>query len=100
MRTRTAALFTIAALSAPVAAQVILSEVRADAGGRWIEIQNRGTSWVDLSAWSLHHATFTPGMPQSYWWPFPMGTSLQPGASTGPSTARRPRPRAAPASTT
>ena len=76
-----AALFTTAALCHCLPAQaVILSEVRADAGGRWVELQNRGTTSVNLSQWSLHYATFTPGWPQSYWWPFPAGTTLQPGA--------------------
>jgi hypothetical protein len=58
---------------------VILSEVRADAEGRWVELHNRGAVPVDLSAWSLHHASHTPGMPQEYWWAFPGGTVLQAG---------------------
>ena len=76
----TAAFFTAIALGCSLAAQsVILSEVRADAGGRWIELQNRSSTTVDLSQWSLHYASFTPSMPQSYWWPFPAGTTLPPG---------------------
>jgi hypothetical protein len=39
-----------------VAAQsVLLSEVRADAGGRWVEVHNRSAVSVDISSWSLHH---------------------------------------------
>lgn len=57
---------------------VLLSEVRADAGGRWIELHNRTASPVDVSSWSLHYASRTPGMPQNYWWPFPAGTVLAP----------------------
>ena len=77
----TAAVLTTAALGAGLPAQtILLSEVRADVGGCWIELQNNGTTPVDLSQWSLHYATFTPGMPQSYWWAFPNGTTLQPSA--------------------
>lgn len=73
-----AAFFTMVALAteAVVAQDVLLSEVRADTGGRWVELHNRGTTAVDLSTWSLHYASRTTGMPQNYWWPFPAGTTL------------------------
>lgn len=76
-----AALFTAAAaLHAPLAAQdVLINEVRADEGGRWIELHNRSAAAVDLSSWSLHLATRTPGMPQNYWWGFPAGTAIEAG---------------------
>lgn len=77
-----AALFTTAALSGSgLAAQdVLLSEVRADVGGHWIELHNRSAAAVDLSTWSLHFASRTIGMPQNYWWAFPVGTTLASGA--------------------
>lgn len=55
---------------------VLVNEVRADLGGRWIELHNRGATPVDLSTWSLHYCSRTPGMAQTYWWPFPSGTVL------------------------
>ena len=71
---------TAAALCAPLSAQdVILSEVRADADGRWVELHNRTSSSVDLSTWSLHFASRTTGMPQNYWWAFPLGTTIAGG---------------------
>ncbi len=66
--------------TAAVGAQsVLLSEVRADAGGRWVELHNRSALAVDLSSWSLHHASHTPSMPQEYWWAFPNGTVIAAG---------------------
>lgn len=59
---------------------VVLSEIRADGAERWVEVHNRGQVAVNLSTWSLYYATHTPGMPQNYWWPFPVGTSLAPDA--------------------
>jgi hypothetical protein len=83
-RSLAVASFPIAALLAAAgsasAQQVLLSEVRADASGRWVELHNRSAQAVDLSSWSLHHATRTPTMPQGYWWPFPAGTVLAPDA--------------------
>lgn len=76
------ALLATAALSggAALPAQtVLLHEVRADAGGSWIELMNRSQAPVDLSTWSLHYASKTPGMPRNYWWAFPAGTVLPPG---------------------
>ncbi len=75
-----AAFLTMTALAAgPLRAQtVVISEVRADAGGRWVELHNRGSAAVNLASWSLHYASRTPGTPQNYWWPFPTGTVLQP----------------------
>lgn len=75
------ALLVTAALSpAPLSAQdVLLSEVRADAGGRWIELHNRSAATVDLSSWSLHFASRTVGTSQNYWWAFPAGTTLAGG---------------------
>ena len=68
-----------AAVTAPATAQtVLLNEVRADAGGRWIELHNRGAQPVDLSQWAIFYASLTPNMPQTYWWPFPNGTTLLP----------------------
>jgi len=72
----------VAALDVSLAAQgpeVLLHEVRADAVESWIELHNRSTSPVDLSTWSLHLATRTPGQPQTYWWAFPPGTSIAAG---------------------
>ena len=79
-RGATAAMFTTFALSwSPLAAQeVLLSEVRADADGRWVELHNRSGVTIDLSSWSLHYATHTTGMPKNYWWAFPLGTTLAP----------------------
>jgi hypothetical protein len=82
VRRAAAALFATAVLSSPdaTAQSVVLSEVRADAAGRWIELHNRSTTPVDLSTWSLHFASRTPGMPQNYWWAFPLGTTLAGGS--------------------
>lgn len=59
---------------------VYLSEIRADAGESWIELHNRGTTTANIGTWTLHCATTTPGMPNNYWWPLPLGTTLAPGA--------------------
>jgi Lamin Tail Domain len=75
-----AAILTCLLSASTTAQQVLLSEVRADASERWIELHNRGSQTVDLSTWSLHHATRTPGMPRNYWWGFPTGTTLAAGA--------------------
>jgi hypothetical protein len=72
-------LATTACLAHLPAQDVVLSEVRADADGRWIELHNRSDSAVNLSTWSLHYATRTPSMPQNYWWPFPVGTVIAAG---------------------
>lgn len=75
-----ALLATFAATTGPLSAQnVLIHEIRADAGGRWIEFHNRGSAAVDLSTWTIYHASLTPSMPQTYWWPFPSGTSLAAG---------------------
>lgn len=81
VRRTIAALSTTAALSclALPAQDVLLSEVCADAGGPWVELHNRSAATVDLSSWSLHLASRTVGMPQSYWWAFPTGTTLPAG---------------------
>lgn len=72
-------LSAMTAVTASVTAQdVYLSEVRADGQEAWIEVHNRGATAANLSTWSLHAATHTPGMAQNYWWPFPAGTTLQP----------------------
>jgi hypothetical protein len=83
--TTTAALLAILATGAlfqPTlsAQQVLISEVRAEGGERWVELHNTSPGVVNLSSWSLYYASHTVGMPQSYWWPFPAGTALQPGA--------------------
>ncbi len=62
------------------AQDVILSEVRADATETWIEVHNRGTSTVNIGTWTLHCATTTAGLPNNYWWGFPLGTTLAPNA--------------------
>lgn len=82
VRTTLVAFFATTTLATAVlpAQNVVLSEVRADAGERWVELHNRATFAVDLSSWSLHYATKTPSMPQEYWWAFPTGTVLGPGA--------------------
>lgn len=73
-------LCTALCLAATADAQdVLLNEVRADGVETWIELYNRSAVAVDLSTWSLHHASHTPGMPQNYWWPFPAGTVLPSG---------------------
>ena len=77
------ALLLLAVALAPLRAQpqdVYVSEVRADGSETWIEVHNRGGAAANLSTWSLHAATRTPGMPQGYWWAFPAGTSLAAGA--------------------
>jgi len=76
-----ALLFAASVYTAPALAQdVYLSEVRADATEQWIEIHNRGAAPQNLSDWTLHCATTTQWMPNNYWWPFPAGTILAPGA--------------------
>ncbi|MBL9076698.1 MAG: lamin tail domain-containing protein [Planctomycetes bacterium] len=77
-RSAAVALFTtLALLPAPLQAQdVLISEVRADAAGHWLELHNRTGQPVDLSNWSLHVATRTPNQPQNYWWAFPLGTVI------------------------
>lgn len=57
---------------------VVLSEIEFQ--GQWIEIVNLGQKEADLGEWSLYLATQTPNTPQNYWWGFPRGTKLQPGA--------------------
>ncbi|MBL8754791.1 MAG: lamin tail domain-containing protein [Planctomycetes bacterium] len=96
-RLAAALLATATVLTHALPAQdVLLSEVRADANGRWIELHNRSAVPVDLSNWSLHYSTHTPNLPQSYWWPFPAGTALAANGflrvhwyqdATGPQTA-------------
>lgn len=80
--TRRAAALMLAALPAfpTVAQHVCLSEVRAGADERWVELHNRSQQSVDLSLFTLHFCSQTPGRPQNYWWPFPAGTSLPAGA--------------------
>jgi hypothetical protein len=77
-RACTVASLAIAAFAAGSARaqNVLLSEVRADAGGRWVELHNRTQAPVDVSTWSLHFCSRTPGAPQTYWWPFPAGTVI------------------------
>jgi len=73
------ATFAASALASCALSQtLLLNEVRADAGGRWIELHNRGAHTVDLSQWTIFYASLTPNMPQTYWWPFPLGTTLAP----------------------
>lgn len=73
-----AALLLGVAFSSTARAQtVILSEVFVDAGDQWVEIHNRTGLPVDLSSWSLHAVTATPGRPQTYWWAFPTGTVIE-----------------------
>ncbi|MCA8951258.1 MAG: lamin tail domain-containing protein [Planctomycetes bacterium] len=76
--TKTVGLLVIAlALQTPIGAQdIVLSEIRADNSQRWVEIHNRSNASADLSNWSLYYATSTFAMPQTYWWPFPAGTTL------------------------
>jgi hypothetical protein len=69
----------MAHLPALRAQEVLLSEVRADPQGRWVELHNRSANAIDISTWSLHHASLTVGMPQNYWWGFPSGTVIAPG---------------------
>ncbi|HEX6811222.1 MAG TPA: lamin tail domain-containing protein [Planctomycetota bacterium] len=84
--TATAAAATLASLAclsclalARLPAQnVLLHEVQP--AGHWIELHNRSVNAVDLSTWSLHYVSRTPGMPRTYWWGFPAGTTLAPGA--------------------
>lgn len=61
------------------AQQMVLSEVMVSGEDRWIELHNRGATAVDLSTWSLYHASMTAGMPQNYWWGFPAGTTVLAG---------------------
>ncbi|MFK7740725.1 MAG: lamin tail domain-containing protein [Planctomycetota bacterium] len=61
------------------AQEVCLSEIRADNGGSWIELHNRSAATADLSNWSLHYVTTTTFMPRTYWWPFPPGSTIDPG---------------------
>lgn len=62
------------------AQNVVLSEIVADGGDRWIELHNRGTTWADLSYSSLMYASDANGYPMDYWWPFPVGTMVAPQA--------------------
>lgn len=78
-RTAAAAFFAIATAAAlPRAQDVLLSEVRADGEQRWVELHNRGATPVDLSTWSLHHASQTTGTSHDHWWAFPAGTVMAP----------------------
>lgn len=61
----------------PATAQVVLSEVQAEAG--WIELHNRGEAAADLTGFALYLATDTPNRHRNYWWGFPPGTALAPG---------------------
>lgn len=60
------------------AQNVVLSEVCADGGDRWVELYNRGSQFADLSSWSLLHAANTGSLVMDYWWQFPTGTILAP----------------------
>src|SRR5690606_13306929 len=62
--------------SRPCAAQVTISEVDASATQAWVELLNRGPNEVDLSNWSLYHATKTPHRSGTYWFAFPAGTRI------------------------
>ncbi|MCK5945326.1 MAG: lamin tail domain-containing protein [Planctomycetes bacterium] len=76
-----ALILTACFLVAPAHAQdVHLSEVHTAPNAQWIEVHNRGPVAQNLSNWSLHCATTTNWMPNNYWWPFPAGTTLAPGA--------------------
>ncbi|MFO1077266.1 MAG: lamin tail domain-containing protein [Planctomycetota bacterium] len=79
LRTGLVAILAIATAVSAVRTQgVVLSEIRADAAERWIELHNRGSAPANLDGWSLFCATRTTGMPQNYWWPFPTGTVIAP----------------------
>lgn len=73
-----AILVTVSTTVSLRAQDVVLSEVRADASERWVEIHNRGATAADIGTWSLFYATKTPSMPRNYWWAFPIGTTLPP----------------------
>lgn len=81
-RTVPVALFSaLAALPNVLDAQrhVVLSEIRADGGDRWVELLNRSAASVDLSDWTLYYATATPNLPQTYFYGFFPGTQLPAG---------------------
>lgn len=69
---------TVAVTATATAQDVYLSEVRADGQEAWIELHNRGATTSDLSTWSLHVSSHTPGAVQDYWWAFPANTVIQP----------------------
>ena len=76
------AILTAAVLTAAAApSQVVISEVNLTpqntSDDHWVELVNLSATPADLSGWSLYYATRTPGLPGSYWWAFPVGTTLQ-----------------------
>lgn len=81
---RTAApLLALCAIAFPLAAQsnVVISEINfsqqpGSMENQWIELYNRSGNPVDVSSWSVYHATKTPFQPGAYWWPFPANTSI------------------------
>lgn len=77
--TRPLAAVFAAALFVPAAkAQVVISEIQFATGGQWIELQNRGSTAVDLTGWSIYHAT--SGVPGTHWYGLPAQTVLGAGA--------------------
>lgn len=65
-----------AVCSRPCSAQVTISEIDASSTQAWVELLNRGANEVDLSNWSLYHATKTPHRSGTYWFAFPAGTRI------------------------
>ena len=66
-------------LDTAAAQDVILGEVASTGTTGWIELHNRGSAAADVSGWSIHLATATPGQPQTYWWGFRSGTVIAAG---------------------
>lgn len=70
-------------LAATSRSQVVISEINFDAGNggtQWIELLNMGSNKVGLSQWAIYQATKTPNMANNYWFGFPSGTEILPGA--------------------
>lgn len=87
MRTPVAFLATLALFAGTardLSSQVVISEInftpQQQGDDQWIEILNLGSTKVDLTTWSIYQATATPNRPQNYWFGFPAGVELQPGA--------------------
>jgi len=66
----------IAQGSPVVISEVNFSQQPGSSDNQWIELYNLSGNAVDVSAWSIYHATKTPFHPQAYWWGFPANTLI------------------------
>lgn len=59
-----------------LSAQLVISEVNFAKSDQWVELFNQTNQDIDLTGWSIYHATKTPNHPGDYWWPIPTGTMI------------------------